>query len=100
MGERENCKRQKLDLESERHRLASQEQILNKQREEVAQRFLLVEGVEKQKLEVMRKQKEIDKQREELQLLDRRVRNSLGPCPSGPPVRVADFTQGTPPLPP
>merc|ERR1712039_262075 len=88
------------DLEAHRSQIAAQQDYHKKKDEELAERLALVEGLENEKLELSRQQKDVHKQREELQLLDRRVRNSLGPRPSGPPVVRIPELLGTPPLPP
>merc|ERR1719401_1338188 len=52
--------------------------------------------MEKERLEISRQQKELDRTRDELYVIDRRVRNSLNA--SGPPVLRADLPQiGSPP---
>mmetsp|Transcript_90576 Transcript_90576/g.255711 ORF Transcript_90576/g.255711 Transcript_90576/m.255711 type:complete len:829 (+) Transcript_90576:43-2529(+) len=100
-AEREHHSVQLQDLDAEKRQVAAQQECLKKQHEELAQRLAMVEGLEKEKHELARKQKELDRQRDELQLLDRRLRNSVGPNATGPPVRHLDLPQiGTPPLPP
>merc|ERR1712048_392975 len=72
------------------------------QEEDLKRRLALVEGLEKEKQAVAKQQKEIEKQRDELKLLERRLRSSSGPVASGPPVlsELRGSWTSSPPTPP
>jgi len=77
------------DLEAERRQVLAQQEELQEQQQSLAQRLAAVEGLENEKRVLTRQKEEMARHRDALQLLDRRVRNSLGSQAPGPPVRVS-----------
>merc|ERR1719471_467082 len=77
------------DLEAEHRQVLARREELQKQQRDLAQRLAAVEGLENEKRVLSRQKEEIARHRDALQLLDRRVRNSLGSQAPGPPIRVS-----------